>query len=83
MFTYLTDSAYTLIGEGWVLEAPSWVPGVHHKVPLMIGGAMPLLNPRSSTGHRSTILNFSGKANTSIHGLEEGDTATKGGYPPL
>ena len=41
MFTYLSDSVYTLNWGGWVLETPNWVPGV----PLMIGGAMPLLNP--------------------------------------
>ena len=46
MFTYLTDSNDTLNCGGWVLETPNWVPGVHDKVPLMIGGAMPLLNPR-------------------------------------
>ena len=28
--------------SNWV----NWVPVVHDKVPLMIGGAMPLLNPR-------------------------------------
>ena len=31
---------------GWMLETPNWVPGVHDKVPPMISGAMPLLNPR-------------------------------------
>ena len=29
-----------------MLETPNWAPGVHDKVPLMIGGAMLLLNPR-------------------------------------
>ena len=29
-----------------MLETPNWVPGVHDKVPLMITGAMPILNPR-------------------------------------
>ena len=43
MFTYLTDSVYTLDWGGWVLETSTWVPGVHDKVPLMIVGAMPLL----------------------------------------
>ena len=46
MFTYLTVSGYTLNWGGWVLEMPNWVPRVHDKVPLMIGGAMPLFNPR-------------------------------------
>ena len=32
-----------------MLEMPNWMPGVHDKVPLMIGGVMPLLNPRSNT----------------------------------
>ena len=27
----------------------NWVPGGHDKVPPMIGGAMPLLNPRLNT----------------------------------
>ena len=45
MFTYLTDPIYTLnCGGGGVLETPNWVPSVHDKVPLIIGGAMPLLN---------------------------------------
>ena len=46
MFTYLTDSVYTLNWGGWVMEMPNWVLGVLDKVPLMIGGAMPLFNPR-------------------------------------
>ena len=46
MSTYLTDSVYTLNWGGWVLEMRNLVPGVHDRVPLMIGGAMPLLNPR-------------------------------------
>ena len=33
-------------GGGYVLETADWVPGVRDKVPLLIGGAMPLLNPR-------------------------------------
>ena len=49
MFTYLTDSAYILNWGGWVLETPNWVPDVHDKVPLMIGGAMTLSNPRLIT----------------------------------
>ena len=32
-----------------MLVTPNWVPGVHDKVPLIIDGAMPLLNPRSNT----------------------------------
>ena len=27
-------------------EMANWVPGVRDKVPLLIGGAMPLLNPK-------------------------------------
>ena len=54
MFTYPTDSVCTLNsggggGGGGVLEMPnrvSCLPGGHDKVPPMIGGAMPLLNPR-------------------------------------
>ena len=42
-------SGYTLNQGGWVLETPNWVPGVHDKVPLMLGGAMPLLTPRWNT----------------------------------
>ena len=37
---------------GWVFEMPKrvgWVPGGQDKVPPMIGGAMPLLNPRWNT----------------------------------
>ena len=49
MSTYFTDSAHTLNCEGWMLETPNWVPDVHDKVPLAIGGAMPLLNPRRNT----------------------------------
>ena len=30
------------------METPNWVSGVHDKVHLMIGGAIPLLNPRFS-----------------------------------
>ena len=40
MFTYLTDSVYTLNWGESLLEMPNWVPGVHDKVPLMIGGAI-------------------------------------------
>ena len=29
-----------------MLETANWVPGVHDEVPLLTGGAMPLLNPR-------------------------------------
>ena len=32
-----------------MLKTLNWVPGVHDKVPQMIGGAMPLLNPRWNT----------------------------------
>ena len=46
MVTDLTNSVYTLNWGGWVLKTPNWVPGVHDKLPLMIGGATPLLNPR-------------------------------------
>ena len=45
MFTHFTDSAYILDWEEWVLKTPNWVPCAHDKVPQMIGGAMPLLNP--------------------------------------
>ena len=41
---YITDYVYTLNWGGWVLETPNSVPGMHDKVPLLIGGAMPLLN---------------------------------------
>ena len=44
--TYLTDSVSSLNWGGWVLESPNLVPGVYDKVPLVIGSAMPLLNPR-------------------------------------
>ena len=44
--TYLTDSvSIRLNEEGECWKTPNWVPGVHDKVPIMIGGAMPLLNP--------------------------------------
>ena len=39
-------SLYTLNWRKWVLETLNWVPGMHDKVPLVIAGAMPLLNPR-------------------------------------
>ena len=44
MLTNLTVSVSTLYWGGWVLETTNWVPCVHDKVPLMLGGAMPLLN---------------------------------------
>ena len=34
MFTYLTDSVYTLNCGGCMLKTPNWVPGVYDKVPL-------------------------------------------------
>ena len=44
---------FCLYPWGWlVLEMANcvnWVPGVHDKVPQIIGGAMPLLNPRLNT----------------------------------
>ena len=46
MLTYLTNSVYTLNWGGWLLETLNWVPGVHDKVPLLLGGSMPFLNPR-------------------------------------
>ena len=45
----LIDSVCTLNWGGWALEMlnrVNWVPAEHDKVPPMIGGAMPLLNPR-------------------------------------
>ena len=57
MFTYLTDAVYTLIWGGLVLETPNWVPGVHDKVLLMIGGAMALLNPKWNTVLLCSVLN--------------------------
>ena len=54
VYVYLTDSVCTLTSNwgGWVLEMPNgvnWVPSGHDKVPPMIGGAMPLLNPTWNT----------------------------------
>ena len=47
------------------VETPNWVPGVHDKVPLMLGGAMPLLNPRCFMKKRSqehvTLVILSGE----------------------
>ena len=46
MFTYLTAWLILFIplGGGGVLETPNWVPGVHDKVPLKIGGPFWILD---------------------------------------
>ena len=38
-----------------MLQTPNWVPGVHDKVPLMIGGTMPLLKPKLNTVYETVI----------------------------